>query len=52
MWDSLPASGYGYFYWTDQNDTNWWLLGSAKNLPKEIYDKWVKENPLPLFEQR
>ena len=52
MWESLPPSGYGCFRWIDQNNDSWFLIGSASKLPKEIYDKWVKENPLPLFEQR
>jgi len=52
MWESLPPSGYGCFRWTDQNNDKWFLIGSASKLPKELYDKWVKENPLPLFEQR
>jgi len=50
--DSLPPRGYGTFYWTDKDGVSWVMpAGSAKDLPKDKYDKWLKENPLPLFKK-
>ncbi len=51
--DSLPAMGYGTFYWTDEEGVRWFMpAGCAKDLPKDKYDKWVEQNPLPLFENK
>jgi hypothetical protein len=50
-YDHLPSRGFGYFVWEDENGDVWHLLGSAKNLPKGAYDKWRKQNLLPLFKK-
>lgn len=50
-YDHLPPRGFGYFVWEDENGDVWHLLGSAKNLPKGAYDKWRKQNLLPLFKK-
>ena len=50
-YDHLPPKGFGYFVWEDKDGVTWQLFGSAKDLPKEIYDKWRKQSLLPLFEK-
>lgn len=49
--DHLPPSGFGYFVWQDENGDMWHMLGSAKDLPKDMYDKWRKQSLLPLFKK-
>ena len=49
--DNLPPKGFGYFVWEDKNVVAWQLFGSAKDWPKDIYEKWREENPLPLFKK-
>ena len=50
-YDHLPPKGFGYFVWEDKNGITWELFGSAKDLPKDIYEKWRKESLLPLFKK-
>ena len=51
LYDHLPPKGFGYFLWEDEDGVTWHMFGSAKDLPKEIYDKWRKQSLLPLFEK-
>ena len=50
-YDHLPPKGFGYFVWEDEEGVFWQLFGSAKDLPKDVYDKWRKQSLLPLFKK-
>ena len=39
---------FGEYYWEDADDQGWYLLGSIKELPKDLLDGLLKDYPTPL----